>query len=204
MYSRIVSDSEWGDKKVAENYLERYWLSENEYRSIWEPIQKQIFVHEKDGLTNFIFADGFKIFAFRGGCLFDQEDFERLQRCFTAIGESYFVIVENSFGNQELVPRFRMKFPTVIDWKELISGNFVSSILVEMPHKEYFVFGNSGGWGKYVANDYKDPLDILGFKPEHGTVFYEELRTSAEENAEIYTWLPQLYKKRLEKPGICD
>jgi hypothetical protein len=171
MYSRTISDVEWGNKELAEEYLERYWLSETEYQSTWRPIQRQIFVDSEKGLPDLVFVEGFEILAFRGGCLFDQEDFERFQRCFSAIGENHFVIIENTFGNREPKPTFRMKYPTGTEWKELVSGNFASSILFEMPHKEYFIFGNSGGWGKYAANDYKDPLDIVGFMPE-----YEECR----------------------------
>lgn len=57
-------------------------------------------------------------------------------------------------------PMFRMKFPVNITWEELTSGNYISAVLLEMSYNEYFVFGNSGSYGKYSANDYEHPMDM--------------------------------------------
>ena len=92
-------------------------------------------------------------------------------------------MIENTFGGRVKEPIFRMKFPMDICWDELTSGNFASAILLEMPHKEYFVFGESGSWGKYVANDYEFPLDVLGFRREIANIFRDKFSlTDAEEH----------------------
>jgi hypothetical protein len=77
---------------------------------------------------------------------------------------------------------------------ELTAGNFASSILLEIPHKKYFVFGDSGAWGKYAANDYTTPIDILGFKPEGARIFGDKFKVSESEEIELAQVLPQAYK----------
>ena len=98
---------------------------------------------------------------------------------------------------------FKMKFPVNTSWEELISGNYISAVILEMSYNEYFVFGASGMWGKYSANDYKYPLDIIGFKSEFEAVFKHQLKQQKEEQDEILEWLPLEYKeliKQLKSP----
>lgn len=55
-------------------------------------------------------------------------------------------------------------------------------------------------WGKYTANDYNDtPLDIIGFKPELACDFKEQFKQQADEQEEIWKWLPHEYKKLINK-----
>ena len=63
-----------------------------------------------------------------------------------------------------------------------------------MSYNEYFVFGMSGNYGKYSANDYEYSLEIIGFKPELAHIFQGHFRQSKEEQEEIREWLPQKYK----------
>lgn len=195
MYSSVIPGSQWGNRQVAENYLERYWLYSAEYESAWKQVQDRVFANQNLGLPEMVFSPGYELQASRGGCLFVQEEFERLQECFQAISEKFLFVVENTFGGRVKEPIFRMKFPTGISWGELTSGNFASAILLEMPHKEYFVFGESGTWGKYVANDYESPLDILGFKWEVANVFRGKFKLSETEEREIAEVLPLAYRK---------
>lgn len=88
----------------------KYWLTNTEYENIWAPIQNQIFINQDKGLSELIFAEQYKILAMRGGCLFLEEDYKQLQQCLFAIGEKYFVVIENTFGGKLQEPAFRMKF----------------------------------------------------------------------------------------------
>ena len=196
MYSSTIPASHWGDRQVAQNYLERYWLSFAEYQRTWKQVQDQVFINQDVGLQNMVFSPGYELQASRGGCLFVREEFARLQECTQAISEEFLFVVENTFGGRVKEPVFRMKFPTGISWDELAGGNFASSILLEMPHKEYFVFGESGAWGKYTANDYESPLDILGFKREVASVFGKKFKLSEAEEREIAQVLPPAYRTR--------
>lgn len=194
-FSKLTSESEWGNLSLAESYLKRYWLSEDEYNTKWKPLQKRIFMGSDSSLSDLVFKESFEMVALRGGCLFLKRDFEQLQKCLLEIGEKYLIVVENTFEGKLKEPAFRMKYPVMISWEEITNGNFISSTIIEHPHKEYFVFGSSGSWGKYSANDYEYPLDIIGFKPECSTVFKEQFEQSEEEQELILKWLPPKYKE---------
>jgi hypothetical protein len=194
MYSSIIPATQWGNRQVAENYLDRYWLSFAEYERSWKPLQDRIFSNQERGLPEMIFQPGYELQVARGGCLFVPEELVRLQECTGPIKEKHLFVIENTFGGRVKEPIFRMKFPSDICWDELASGNFASAILLEMPHKEYFVFGDSGAWGKYVANDFEFPLDILGFRREVAELFIDKFKLSEADESEIAQFLPPAYK----------
>lgn len=197
MYSRSITRSEWGDLKKGEEYLAKYWLSNEEYKSVSELTLKKIFDNQEIGLPNLVFSKEFDLLVLEGGCLFVEEDFNKLQKCILQLGDNFLFIIENNFGGNLKEPTFRMKFPTDISWQELNSGNFVSSTLLESIHKEYFVFGEGGLWGKYSANDYDFPLDIIGFKDGNGGVFIAEFKQSEHERNNLKKYLPQEYVSKL-------
>lgn len=193
-FSELTSESEWGNVQMAQNYLNKYWLSKDEYNIKWKPIQTEIFTSLDTHLPHLVFKDNYKLGAMIGGCLFTKEDFEQLRECLLTIGEKNLIIIENTFSDQLKEPAFRMKYPTSITWEELTNGNFISSTIIEHPHKEFFVFGASKNWGKYSANDYELPLDIIGFKPEYEYVFREQFNQSLNKWEKIKDLLPPIYK----------
>lgn len=196
--SDLVSYENWGDKELAQKYLQKYWLSEKEYLSAWKPILDKIFVSDKS-LPELIYKAEFEIIALRGGCLFLEEDFKQLQKAMQEVGEEYFVIIQHSQNFMEGEPMFRLKFPVNILWEDLVNGNYISAVLLEMSYNEYFVFGQSGNWGKYSANDYKYPVDIIGFKSQLTSIFQKHFEQPKQEYEEILEWLPQQYQNLIQR-----
>ena len=192
MYSTTIPAAQWGNRQIAETYLKRYWIPLPEYDSVCRPLQNTIFTNLEIGLPSMLFRSGYQLKVTRGGCLFVEEEFARLRECMLTIGEKWFFVIENTFGGRVKDPVFRMKFPSSITWSELTNGNFVSSVLLEMPHKEYGVFGESGMWGKYSANDFEFPLDLLGFKQEVYNIFIDILKSNPIKNN---IDLPYAYQK---------
>lgn len=196
-FSKLVPEKYWGNKELAENYLKKYWLSEQEYLRTWKTVQDSIFIQGK-GMPDFVYNSDIEIIALMGGCLFIEEDFLQLQKVMQEIGEEYFVIVQHSQDFMKGEPMFRMKFPVNITWEELTSGNYISAVLLEMSYNEYFVFGSKGNWGKYSANDYEIPIDILGFMPELAHIFKEHFKQAKEEQEEVRELLPQEYTEHIK------
>jgi hypothetical protein len=197
-FSKLVPEDKWGNKKLAEEYLQKYWLPEQEYLSIWKPIQDKVFVQGKS-LPDLIYHYEFNMIVTIGGCLFAEEDFLQLQKIMQEVGEEYFVVVQNGQEYTNGEPMFRMKFPVNITWKELISGNYISAVLIEMSLNEYYVFGASGKWGRYSATDYILSLGIIGFKHELASIFKEHFQQSKKEQEEIQEWLPLNYRKLINQ-----
>lgn len=171
MYSKTVSPDKWGDVKPAKEYLRKYWLPESEYENAWKETKESIFVTRQSALSEPVFRSSFQVITKLGGCLFVEEEFHRFQDCFKVIDEPYLIIVESGIGGDPETPLFRLKYPSDITWHEFTSGGYISSILIEMPHNEYYVFGRLGEWGKYSGNDHPYPVDIIGFKTSHALVF---------------------------------
>lgn len=196
--SSLIPFEEWSDKDKGQKYLEKYWLSNEEYLSTWRNIQQNIFITNKS-LPHLIYKDNFNIIALQGGCLFLEKDFLQLQKILLNIGEKYFVVIQN---NQEFTkgePMFKMKFPVNITWKEMISGGAISAVLINMFYNEYYIFGESGKWGKYIASDYDYPIDLFGFTQELTPIFEKFLSQTKDEQIELWKWLPKEYKNRVFK-----
>lgn len=197
-YNSVYRLKEWGNKEIAERYLKKYWLNDVEYKQVWQPIQDKIFINQDQALPEPVFNGTFQLVAIRGGILFEQSDFELLQKCFLEVGDQYFVIIQNPAKQVFDAPLLRMKYPSSITWDELMNGDGVSSMLLGFPGNEYFVFGETDAWGKYSANDYELPLDIIGFKPEYSSIFKPAFKLPDEEWNEIKKWLPPLYKDKID------
>jgi len=195
MYSPTVPECTWNNKKAAEIYLEKYWLPLAAYEAKWQPIQDRIFIKQVAGLPELVFTAQYEIITLRGGVLFVQDDFKKLQECMVVMGDQNFVVIENTYGQKVPEPGFRMQYPVTITWEELASGDCISGILLGYPHNDYYVFGDSGAWGKYAANDYENPLDIIGFRRTSASVFKQKFKVPESESQEIETWLPPAYKK---------
>lgn len=182
-------------REQTASYFERYWLDRGEYMEKWLPIQNTIYDVAGDHFPDVKFKSTFEIIPLRGGLIFTEGDFALLQQCVQQIGDSHFVIVENGneYNPHHGQPLLRFKYPANITWDELTSGGYVSQELFQTPFKEYFVFGNTGTWGKYVANDYAYPLDIIGFQKECSKVFREHFEPLIEPEVSS-KWLPDAYK----------
>lgn len=192
-FSELVSHDLWGDKEIARKYLEKYWLSEDEYLNYWRPIQDKIFIDEHEFPEN-MFQLKFRLIFNWGGCLFDIEDFMKLQKVMKRMGEKYFVVILHSSDFEHWNHEFRMKFPVDITWEELINGNYISALFLEMSYNNYYVFGENGLWGRYTASDYFYPFDIYGVQNQCYNLFQEEFELSKKEYEDILTLLPPEYK----------
>lgn len=188
-----LTEKEWGNKELAKSYLEKYWLNMNEYEKKWAHIQNNIFNKDFKYLPDSVFLEGFALIPMIGGTIFSEDDFEALKRCMKETKDNFFVIIQNTFEQQNS-SAFRMKYPSNISWNELMSGNYISTVLFEMFHNEYFIFGESGLWGKYIANDEFPPLDIVGVKKEFASIFVDSFKDLREEKQETIDSLPDSYK----------
>jgi hypothetical protein len=202
----------------AEAFFEKYWFNTDEYKEKWLSIQNSIFDHQAKHLPDLMFNDNYELLPLEGGNIFtSKEDFSTLQRCMREVGDNSFAVVENERvvikfydpeGGWGVTPFLRFKFPSEVSWEELMSGDPISVLLFQVQGaiKDYFVFGDGGNWGRYVANDYANPtaaplfstpLNIMGFKKEYSEVFRKNYEHLIKPEI-ISDWLPDTYKVRLK------
>lgn len=190
---------------LSNNFLEKYWLSHDEMSSIWIPIRDKIFCPNSKTLPDLMFNEGFELIAQRGGVLFTKEEYYAFQNCMKIARDKYFVLIENESvrNTKGDLPHLRFKFPVDTTWEMLNNGDEyfpdISLELLSIMNKHFFVFGDSGKWGKYAASDYYDtPLDIIGFEPGLASVFNTYFKQSKKDQKEVMEWLPLEYRKRVK------
>lgn len=177
----------WDNEKIAETYLKQFWLPEDEYKSKWLPIQEKIFNFKSNSLPDLMFLESFHIFPFLGGVTLIEEEYEKLKNFMKETSDEYFVIIQNSIESEdsEFLPNLRIKYPMSATWNDLMSGGFISTVLFEMPHNDYFIFGDSGNWGKYIANDSETPLDLVGVKENFARLFESSFKNYGDKAEDL-------------------
>jgi hypothetical protein len=194
--------TEFHVRTQSQKFLEKFWLSDEELTNHWEAVKETVFSKSFKRLPDVLFNEGFEMMAQRGGTLFIEDEYLSLQECMKVAGDKFFVLIENRFIREKAdndLSYLQFKFPVYTTWAELNNGdeNYpdIAYDLLWIMNKEFFVFGDSGKWGKYAACDYYDtPLDIIGYKPELSPIFKEHFKQPKEEQEEIREWLPQEYK----------
>lgn len=152
--------------ELSQRYFAKYWLSREELVSNWLPVHRKIFAHEHLCGAGHVFGSQFKQRISTGGLLFVKDEFELVMRLGKMAGDRHFAIVEDYDEDQpppHKHPPLRFKYPISTSWEEINAGGYISLELFGMPHKNYFVFGDSGLWGKYAANDDVFPRYFFGY-----------------------------------------
>lgn len=204
----LIEDEE--SRSLAESYLVKYWLGNDEYFQKWRPIERSIFDFRAKHLPDLMFNDGFDLFPLVGGDIFiNENDFLSLQRCLREVGDQYFVVVQNTNVMIEGMPFVRFRYPINCRWDELMSGGVIGTEHFNNGQKDYFLFGDSAIWGRYVANSWVipenrigfNPLNIMGFRKEYSALFilnFQQFRLDEPQiTPEILfnEWLPDTYKE---------
>lgn len=204
-FSTEISDN-------SSSFLRNYGLEDAEWFDYWEPLKNRIFRSDAAHLPDLLFNEKFHLMAMIGGVIFTKKEFEALKQCMIAAEEDYFVVIENEkvqpiiLNNENsaiLQPIMRFKFPVSIVWEELSSGGILSMELIDSSYREYFVFGNSAKWGKYIASEYWDrsvnsvgtPLDIIGYQPELEKIFKSQFKQTKADQKKVASWLPSNYEQ---------
>ena len=96
-------------------------------------------------------------------------------------------------------PSNRFKYHVNITWEEIMSGAELSQVIFLHPVRNFFMFGDSGQWGRYIGNDYESPLDIIGFDSKYSDLFHSEFRVPKEDIEDLKRWTAS-YGMKL--PGV--
>lgn len=152
-------------REQSRDFLLNFALSESEYKNQCIPIQQKIFrcLPEKHfdissmSLSDIMLKD-FMFFAYYSAPLFWKETYEQIRRICEESGDNYIFIVEEECCERNPKVAFKLKIPVSKSWDELKNGGYISDVLFNMFNHNYYVFGDSGKWGKWCDydNDYID------------------------------------------------
>ncbi len=178
----------------TKKYLERYWLNKEEL-AFWEVKKKTIFEETFRMLPDKLFKGSFQSIVMKGGLIFIEEDYNILRECMNTCEDKNFVIIEDydeTSPPHKSGPSLRFRYPVSTLWSELKISDGICYELFERPVRNYFVFGDSGLWGKYVANDYHYPVDILGYSNGIAEVIGKRFTVSYEDMKDLQRGVPEL------------
>jgi hypothetical protein len=179
------------DKNKIEKYLEKYWLDKRDLNEVWLNIKNKVFSTAFSAFPDPLYNVSFDTIIRKGGCLLYQDELEQIQLCMKNFGEKHLFIIEDydeTNPPHTSGPPYRFKFPVDISWKEIIGGAELSWLVFRIPERNYFVFSDSGQWGKYAGNDYEYPLDIIGFDKKYSDLFHEKFKVPPEEVEDLKEW----------------
>ncbi len=159
-----------------------------------------------------LFNEGFVLRPVMAGGLFTKETLAGLNKCMQMIGDKRFAIVEDIDKKKEprfsdngfKIPQLKFSYPFGIAWEDYMIhkvGGILEGISLELllAARNYYVFGDSGEWGKYTANDADQGLGvaIFGFKPKYLDLFRTYFPVPEEERGALEAPLPEHYRKRI-------
>lgn len=169
-------------KHQTEQYLKKYWLYENEFQSNWNPILQSIFNFPIKENNTEIFKKKYEVIKQQSGSIFTKELFEDFIECFQYTKDNYFVVIEDyDILNPPHTsgPLLRFQYPVTINWEEfnltcnnILEEGICFSLL--RPIRNYFVFGDSGKWARYVGNDFNHAIEYLGYEKEFSNMFLDK------------------------------
>jgi hypothetical protein len=134
------------------------------------------------------------VIILKGGIVFFKEEFEIYQTCMKIVGDKYFIILEDYDENKPphtSGPPFRLKYPVDVTWEEMTSNSnphIISFGVFFRLIRNYFVFGDSGTWGKYEGSDYRWPLCIIGFDKKYSCLFRDKFKVPNEDVEALKKW----------------
>ena len=150
---------------------------------VWLEIKNTVFNPGFKELPDPVFNEYFDTIIRKSGLVLDKVEFELLQSCMKATGDRHFIILEE-YNPYTSEPPYKLKYPINITWEEMTSGGDPYMIPYDVffrPIRNYFVFGDSGKWGKYAGNDYEWPLDITGFDKKYSDLFHSKFKIPKED-----------------------
>jgi hypothetical protein len=113
-----------------------------------------------------LFKPGLHLFAHVSTPLFTEEHFKLIKDIGNTMGDKWLYIIEECNEENSAIA-FKFQFPIYISWDELADGGFISDVLLNMHHNNYFLFGDSGKWGRWCdyENSWMD-YEIFGYNEE--------------------------------------
>lgn len=183
----------------AKAFLLQYAMSDQEYREICLPVMQKIFRCSPDKCFNIqamtiseMFRNDFVYFSYQSAPLFWKESYELVLSICKNCGDHNIFIVEEERCEECPTSVFQIKIPVGIPWNDISDGGFITDVLFNMFRNNYYVFGDSGSWGKWCDydNDYID-YEVFGYRHSNTAVLaYKDYFSISKNDFKEYINLP--------------
>lgn len=141
-------------------FLHQYAMNDIEYKDICTPVMQKIFKFSPSrnfdinvmSMTEMI-DDEFDYFSYNSSPLFWKESYELIQKICAEYGDNYIFILEEEECEIPHDSAFKLRIPVCKSWEELSNGGYITDVLFNRSNCNYYVFGDSGMWGKWCDYD---------------------------------------------------
>lgn len=144
----------------AIDFLHQYAMNELEYEDICTPIMQKIFKSFGEIVFDVsampiaeIIKEGFEYFSYYSSPLFWKESYELILQICKEYGDKNIFIVERENCEKDPDVAFKIKIPVYKSWEDVSNGGYITDVLFNRPNCNYYVFGDSGKWGKWCNYD---------------------------------------------------
>lgn len=186
----------WGDAEVARIYLEKYFISPDNFQETWGSTQEELFDPATRNLDRLVFRKSTAVFPQIGGVALTSSSLKEIKLVMQEAGDKEFVLISSAESqNRSETLILRMKYPITVSWEEVMSGGFISTVLFEMGHNDYFIFGKSGLWARYVANDYEIPIDLFSVDDSLVSAVKQYFQLAEIQAEQLKPVIPDYYKE---------
>lgn len=180
-FKSIMQYSWSHSQQRSAEYLAKYWLADDEYTQKYASVRQMLFLEKPFVSERTSIHYRYEVFRTLGGVLFTEQEFSTLQSLAYSIGDETIVIEEDaveSDPHQTTKPSLRMRYPRTTTWAEVYPHEEgLSYELFGVAARNYCVYSDSGLWGKYSANDWKNPQEYWIFAPQVRIQFLSFLMT---------------------------
>ncbi len=185
------------------DFLNSYGMSDSEYRNTCFPIMERIFKFNpreifdlrRESVSN-LFCGSFNFFAYHSSPLFWKRTYEMIQNICKECKDCYIYIIEAECCEEDTDIAFKIKIPACFSWEKISCGGYITDVLFNMFQKNYFVFGDSGKWGRWCDYD-NDIIDyeIFGFKLLNKSISdYKDFYSISYDEFREYNYIPNNLK----------
>ena len=100
-----------------------------------------------------IIEEGFEYFSYYSAPLFWKESYKLILKICTKYGDKNIFIVEEECCEKDSEVAFKIKIPVNLPWEKVSKGGYITDVLFNRSNCNYYVFGDSGMWGKWCDYD---------------------------------------------------
>jgi len=148
---------------LTDAYLDSFYLSNADYQRQYLSIQERVFCKPNLTEDDCIFFPSFKTYQYGASLVFTRKKYELLQKLLSQTTDSSILLIEDdaTLPSAHLI---KLIINKNCNWINLsVKDEGICYEVFGRPVRNYFVYGNSGTWGMYNANDWRHEKCFWGF-----------------------------------------
>ncbi len=174
MYGRKGSEIDASNIDQGRMFLQQYAMDDAEYEGKCKQTMRKVFAYSPECFFDIryktmqdLLSNLSNYFSYSSSLLFWKESYELIQAICVEYGDRYIYILEEERCETAPEAAFKLKIPVNHSWETVTNGGCIANVLFNMFCNNYYVFGDSGKWGKWCDydNDYID-YEVFTYKYE--------------------------------------